>query len=83
MLKGKYTTLKAKLAADDSGASSTVSNIEIIGDGKQLYSGKTARGEAPKNIEINVVGINELSIKGSIYDNGHFYDVTLTEINKK
>lgn len=81
LLKGNYTILKAKFAADDSDTS--ISNIKIYGDGKELYSGTASRGEAPKNIELNVTGINQLIIEGSINFNGHFYDVTLTEIEKK
>lgn len=81
LLKGKYKSLKGKFAADDSADS--YNTLTITGDGKTLYSGTVERGMAPVSIDLNLVGVNELNIDGNIGDYGHFYDVTLAEIDKQ
>ncbi len=84
LLHGNYKTLKAKFVSDDNTTNTDGTDyIVIYGDGKELYSAEAGRGKEPVDIELNIVGIKELQINGWITPNGHLYDVTLTEIDKK
>ncbi|UOF91134.1 NPCBM/NEW2 domain-containing protein [Fodinisporobacter ferrooxydans] len=80
-LHGQYSKLSFVYALDDS-EHHQGETIKLFGDGKKLWEATIAPGDLPKVVNIDVTGVKELEMQGSIADTptndylyGNFTDI--------
>ncbi len=74
LLKQKYKSIKGKVGVIDNGS---YNEFKIYGDGKLLANMSPSDGTSPKEILINVSGVNKLEILAG--RDVRFFDVTLAK----
>jgi NPCBM/NEW2 domain len=61
-LNAEYRRFQAVMGIDDAAASLGNVHVVISGDGKKLVEADVARSDAPRNLDLDVGGVRELSI---------------------